>query len=316
MYYKLLTKRISKKNNKMEITNEILKETLQHVIVNYPFSTFPYITSHLNSTNAIKRLKSGNCIALCIAGQSYLMDKYNIVSYVIPASIPKFFQKSDYLHISHVALFVPQDKTLGYILDFAFYFKEPIIVHLNNYTDFFYGKMQNLYNKTEEHLKYKLNINNKRNVFNNYQEMPKNTKYIQICYLNNEPDCWNYYLREIINPDKSLTNFYIQLNSKPFFCMTDNNYDMKLYVKFLDDEIVQIKHYGEIIFEGNVGMIPINIMELIKPMINKHFNYDMPFYFNKVNPVHNYCFKDSRKTLKKQKRGKYNKNKSKKERRF
>merc|ERR1712093_853646 len=119
------------------------------------------------------------------------------------------FQKPNYLHISHVGLFIPQDKTLGYVLDFAFYFKEPIVVHFNNYTDTFYSKMQNLYNKTEENLKYMLKSFNKKQVYNKYQEIPKNTKYIHICYINDEPDCWNYYLREIINPDKSITNFYI-----------------------------------------------------------------------------------------------------------
>jgi len=316
MYYKLLTKNISKRRNKVDITNNILNETLRYIVENYPFSTFPYITSHLNSTNATKYLKSGNCVALCIAGQEYLKERYNITSYIIPASIPKFFQEPGYLHICHVGLFIPQDKSVGYILDFSFYFKEPIVINLNNYSDSFFCKMHNLYTGKEEHLKYKLNIYNKKQTFNKYQQLPKNTKYIEICYVNDLSDCWNYYLREIINPDKSITNFYIKLNRKPFLCITDSNYNFKLYIKFLDDEILQIKHYGDIIFKGSVYDIPPNIIELIRPMIDKHFNYNMPLYLNKVNSDQHFCFKDSRGTIKRVKRALYNKknkkNKSKK----
>ena len=304
MYYKLLSKAINKKKNKSEVTNDILNETLHHIIENFPFSTFPYICSHMNSSESSKHLKSGNCIALCMAGQNYLKEKYNIVSYIIPASVPKIFQKPGYLHISHVALFVPQDKTLGYILDFAFYFSEAIKVHLDNYTDDFYTKMQNIYENHEENLKYKLHILKKKKTFNNYQEFPKNTKYLEICYINDNPDCWNYYLREIINPDKAITNFYIQLNRKPFLCLVDNNYKIKLYIKFSDNNNVTIRHSDETIYDGNLDKIPHSIKGFMEPMINKYLNYDIPFYFNKLDPNGNHHFKDSRKSLKRSKKKK------------
>ena len=307
MYYKLLSKAINKKKNKKEISDNILNETLHNVIEHFPFSTFPYICSNMNSSESTKYFKSGNCIALCIAGQNYLKQNHNIVSYIIPASVPKMFQKPKYLHISHVALFVPQDKNLGFILDFAFYFNETIRVHLDNYTDEFYSKMQNIYKNQEQDLKYKLNILKKKTTFNNYQEFPKNTKYIKICYINDNPDCWNYYLREIINPDKAITNFYIQLNRKPFFCLVDNNYNMKLYIRVSDNDQATIRYSGEIIHDGKLDKIPNNIRQFIEPMIGKYLNYDVPFYFNNLNRDHSYHFKDSSKTLKRSKSGKKSK---------
>ena len=282
MYYKLLTKSLNGRQNNVEIKEDDLRETLQYVIENYPFSTFPYIISDVNSMNAQREFKSGNCIALCIAGQEYLEKKYDIKSYIIPASCPKKYQESEYLHICHVALFIPQDREKGYILDFAFYFKDPIEVELNNYSDNFKATMNQIYKGTEEHLRYKLNISKERQVFNEYQEFPKNTKYVEMCYESDNSDCWNYYLREILNPDESITNFFIKVNKRPFICISDKDSRLKLYIHYLDDNNIKIKDDGEEIYKGDVEEIPDDIREKIDPKLERYFKKSVPIYLRKM----------------------------------
>ena len=300
MYYKLLTKKIkfnNKNNNNKNITKDILVKTLRFIAVNYPFSTFPYIFLGLNSKKSFKHFKSGNCISLSMAGQNYLKNNYNIKSYLIPASIPKIFQSPGYLHISHVALYVPQNKYKGYILDFSFYFKEPIVADFNN-KDTIKCKMMNIYNGIEEDLQCNINTLQKKNIFNEYQIMPKNTIFINTYYTKDPSDSWNYYLREIINPDKAITNFYINIKKYPFLCILDENYNFKLYIKFIDDQTFLIKEYQNTIFQGNLFELSFHILNKIKPMINKFFNYNILSFLNKFNPNKLLFFKDSKKTKK------------------
>ena len=301
MYHKLLTKKIKfkqiNKNKNKNITNDILVETLQFVAVNYPFSTFPYILLGVNSKKSFKYFKSGNCISLSIAGQNYLKKKYNIKSFLIPASIPKIFQSPGYLHISHVALYIPQNKHKGYVLDFSFYFKEPMIVNFKN-NNTFNCKMMNIYHGIEEELQCNIGKFQKKNIFNEYQSMPKNTKFVNTYYNKDPSDSWNYYIREIINPDKAITNFYINIKKYPFLCILDENYNFKLYIKFIDDQTFLIKEYQNTIFQGNLFELSFDILNKIKPIIGKFFNYNILSFLNKFNPDKLLFFKDSKKTKK------------------
>ena len=316
MYYKLITKKIksTNKNKNKNVTKDILIETLRFVAVNYPFSTFPYIFLGINSKKSFKNFKSGNCISLSIAGQNYLKKKYNIKSYLIPASIPKIFQSPGYLHISHVALYIPQNKNKGFVLDFSFYFKEPINIDLKN-KNTSKCKMMNIYHGIEENLNCKLNKLQKKTTFNEYQTMPKNTKVINTCYTKNPSDNWNYYIREIINPDKAITNFYINIKKYPFLCVLDENYNFKLYIKFIDEQTFLIKENQNTIFEGNLFELSFEILNKIKPIIAKFFNYNILSFLNKFNPNQVLFFKDSKKTIKNKKKKKLKnkiKNKTKK----
>lgn len=301
MYYKMLTRKIKNKKNKTIITNEMLTDTLKHIAINYPFSTFPYIIAGFNSSKSAKYLSSGNCVALSIAGQKYLKNKYNIKSYLIPASIPKIFQDPDYLHICHVALYIPQNKNLAFILDFAFYFKTPIVINLNDLNKNISCKMMNTYHGIEENLSCKLHILEKKTKFNEYQTLFKNTKFIKTYYNKDPNDSWNYYIREIINPDKCITNFYIKIKKNPFLCVLDENYNFKLYIKFLDNQNFIIKKYQNTIFNGNLFELSFEILNKIKPIISKYFNYNVLTFLNKFNPYKNLFFKDYKKTKKKKK---------------
>ena len=133
MYNDLKIRKLDTNGNKEDLVNkEILSKVLKHIISTHPFSTFPYIVKNNNSYQAHKGLSSGNCIALSMATQDKLRSDHNINSTLIPATIPNRFKDPGYLDIAHVALYVPESRQRGYILDPAFYFKEPMEINNPN----------------------------------------------------------------------------------------------------------------------------------------------------------------------------------------
>ncbi len=209
MYYKLETKPFINKNvNYNKIINEnILKEALFTCLNNIAFSTFPYIVNKYNSKQSLVKTKSGNCIALSLFIKNYLKKNYNIISFLIPATIPKYLYLKGYLDISHVALCIPQNDNIYYILDPAFYFLTPLKININikQNNDIksmcIYSNNVNIIESSIEKINYKIK-------YNDYQSIPKNTYYCICNYDNNKNDKWKYILREIINPDKAITSFF------------------------------------------------------------------------------------------------------------
>ena len=61
-----------------------------------------------------------------------IKNNYGIVSYIVPASVPKIYQIENSPEICHVALLIPISTNSFYIIDPAFYFMEPILCDLNN----------------------------------------------------------------------------------------------------------------------------------------------------------------------------------------
>ena len=124
MYYDLKLKKIN--NQEQNISTKNIVTELAECYKKYAFSTFPYLIDEISSSEAIEKYNSGNCIALSIALKNKLKKKYNINSYLIPATIPKKYSRPGYLNISHVALLIPKKSDTYYIADPAFYFLNPI----------------------------------------------------------------------------------------------------------------------------------------------------------------------------------------------
>ena len=91
-----------------------------------------YILDDIDSYESIQKYNSANCIGISFFVQQKLKE-LDIISYLIPASIPKIYQMSGYLDISHVALFIPL-RGDSYIIDGSFYFLTPIKVNLGENT--------------------------------------------------------------------------------------------------------------------------------------------------------------------------------------
>ena len=104
-YHKLLTEQIPT-NISNNITEKHITKLLKPFYNNYSFSTLPYMINNYNSKQAITKLDSGNCIALCIQFK-HILKQHKIKSYIIPATIPNMYKKNEFLDISHVALAIP-----------------------------------------------------------------------------------------------------------------------------------------------------------------------------------------------------------------
>ena len=288
MYNDLKVRKLDTNGNKEDLVNkEILSKVLKHIISTHPFSTFPYIVKNNNSYQAHKGLSSGNCIALSMATQDKLRSDHNINSTLIPATIPNRFKDPGYLDIAHVALYVPESRQRGYILDPAFYFKEPMEINYNNSNNNNNNnnntcKMRNLYEGKDETIHYDIDKLMDKLILNKHQTLHGGTTYIEGSTDKDLTDKWRYYLTEIVNPDSAIGNYYINIKRNPFICIADDDYNMKLYIKFLDDNNMKIQKYGKTIYEGPPHKLDEYTYEHIRPIIQKYFGYQ-PLKFLRHN---------------------------------
>jgi len=282
MYFKLKTKPFINKIKKQNINEEMIIDALENTYKNTAFSTFPYLLYGMNSKNSIKNFKSGNCVGLSIYLKNYLKKKYNVNSFLIPASIPKKYSFPGYLDLAHVALAIPMDKKQIFIADVAFYFLNPIKSILNSkkkriiFSKNIYSKeySSNLRNYTSiEKIVCETKIRKIKKVFNKYQTIEKGTYYIE-CYTDDDSeDKWCYYLTEVINPDKAISTFFINLRNKPFICSNkmDRNgiCEMNIYLKCKDDNLFKLK-YDDIEEEDKLeNLNKSEILKLLKPFLKE-----------------------------------------------
>ena len=272
MYYPLKLKKFTSKNiNKKYIDHNLIEELMLKNMQECPYNTFPYIFGN-NSKQSQKKYNSGNCVAMSINLQN-MLKKHNIKSYLIPATIPKMYNSSDLLYVSHVALIIFVNENKAYIVDPAFYFLQPMKIDVNN-KNIDTIKWKNIYQGIEEDLKYKLNYVDEKYTYNKYQYIPKDIYSVET--YENEYDKWFYFLIEVINPDKAISSFHLTSKKYPFLAELDNNLNLKLYIKFTDKENIKIKYNNELIYTGYVNKIPDYISNLIHSdliyMLGKNYN--------------------------------------------
>ena len=245
MYHKIKLKEIE--NKYQNINSKKLMRALNYCYTQFAFSTFPYIYEELSSKDSLKRYNSGNCIALSISIKNYLKENYNINSYLIPASIPKKYSYDGYLKLSHVSLLIPKNKKIVYIVDPAFYFLNPIkskkdkikgiskVYSKNIYVEEYQDKPENY--RSIDKVIYEEGILSENEYLNNYQTVPKYTKYSEVNYTDDKFDKWRYYMIEILNPDQAISNFFINIIKKPFIVSTKIDKNgiccMDVYLKML-----------------------------------------------------------------------------------
>jgi hypothetical protein len=273
MYYnKLNTKPFLHKEINQTITPEILTEALKDTYLNTRFSTIPYHFYGLNSKQSIKKYKEGNCIALSMYLKEYLRKK-GFKSFLIPATIPYYIQHPDLLEISHVALAIPKNKNNTFIVDAAFYFIKPLHIqhnlkknkpiHIMNFSD----------NGLEE-----ISSNNKNfkqsKIYNYYQKLPRNTNYVS-CFNTKKPNIfWEYILRQIVNPDKSISSFFLQVKKDPFFLSTgykDGRCTMKTSLNlYQNNKYITIEENQVPQYSGYISDIPPDKKYLLQKVFEKY----------------------------------------------
>ena len=259
MYNTLFTKSFNTKiKPQYFITENILIDAFENCYRNCAFSTFTYVFHNFNSEESVDKTNSGNCISLSIYIQKYLFNKYNIISFLIPATIPNKYKTNGFLDISHVSLAVPLDETIIYVLDPAFYFFNPIkIDKLKMTCSTIFSKNIYKYEESENLKDYTtidiINscpyISNQDIIFNKYQTIPKYTYYVKSYFIDDIDDYWYYFLTEIINPDEAISSFFIPIKKDPFITTTilDNNGACKLhtYIKITNNSLHVIDEYGK-----------------------------------------------------------------------
>ena len=203
-----------------------------------------------------------------------------------------------YLDICHVALLVPQNKHKFFILDPAFYFLNPIQIDMNlNKT--YISLNKDIYQKeTKSNFKNYVSINKvygklinieNNNLFNKYQQLPKNTYAYQCNYSNSSNDKWKYFLVEILNPDKSITNFFLNIKKEPFIVTTilDKNgictsscilktKDKKIYIK--DKDFKQ-----EIFVISKTNEINQNFKKILRKFFSQDITNELQRYYQLKN---------------------------------
>lgn len=291
MYNKLILKKI--KGFFQNVNENMIIEALEESF-KYAFSIFPYVFNNLNSEEALIKFNSGNCISLSLAIKKYLKDKYNLDSYLIPATIPNKYKHPKYLDISHVGLAIPKSKSEFYIADSAFYFLNPILVKVNDlkskqlvFSKNIYShepsKVLTNYSTIEKIISQTFKYTEKK-IFNEYQCIPKNTYYSE-CYYNDDLlDKWKYFLIEICNPDEAISTFFINIKKKdPFIttCFGDKNgiCKQRYYISFRYNTI-RIQEYANKSKIINLDNIDENEIKYLEKKLFKYFKGNFMKYIN------------------------------------
>ena len=177
-YKELKTKNIKfiKQNINLDQINKLLLFFYQ----NFSFSTIGYYYN-MTSKQQIKKHFSGNCIAMS-NGLQYLLQKNNIKSYLIPATVPNIYKRKDLLQICHVALLIPINEYTFYIIDPSFYFLEPIIINLKNNQKCNKIKSKDVYQDVIDDVEYHLKFPQSY-LLNSYQNI--NNSFACKCYFSN-----------------------------------------------------------------------------------------------------------------------------------
>ena len=299
-YRKMKTKVIKNTNNKLNNTFKEIYEIIQSVILECyqkcAFSTLPYFTDKYNSLRSVNELNSGNCVSLSYFIKNKLKE-YSVNSYIVPATIPKLYQKSGYLSISHVALAIPFDNKI-LLIDPAFYFFNPAVFYYEEGISEQIIKNINIYSNDKTDIIANYSITDSKILFNEYQSIPKNTPTISCNFVNDvySNDIWHYYLREIKNPDEAISTFFINRNYK-FITTTrlsnDGYCEIDIYLKIHKNDtnptynILEVKKSNIVYFNDYVSNLTNdnikNINKLLKGFIKKDirrylFNKDQKLY--------------------------------------
>jgi hypothetical protein len=183
-----------------------------------------------DSKLAALKLKAGNCLSYSYYLQN-LLKKKGYKSYIISSKPPTQYMKKGYSHISHAAVALPFNN--GYIiLDPSIYIKVPIILYPNQSK---FVDMASPYIARYQVWKFTLqNINLNNISYPNKVFIPKKTPIVhghifEKNDLTRPTDYFKYYLREIINPDLSITKHTNHFDDRIFIASSTNAGDPLAY---------------------------------------------------------------------------------------
>ena len=291
---------LKKKINQLYVSEDKIIESLESCYKNCAFSTFPYIMHNLDSKDAIDKYNSGNCIGLSMYLKDYLKTKYNIISYLIPGTIPNKYKFEGYLDISHVVLAIPKNNNEIFIADPAFYFLNPIKVDLYNnspttvFAKEIYNTEKNQYLKdynTIDTIIANTRVLSKKTTFNKYQTIPEDTIVSEVYYKSDPYDKWTYFLKEIVNPDRAISDFFIGIRKDPFIMTTliDKNGICKGngYFNLNSNGFVKIAEKDNDRNTYHILNIPSKEINIAKKFTKKYFKGNFDNYLKRFKNKYN-----------------------------
>lgn len=271
--------RYKRRSHHQNIDVKELMKIMYNNHMRHPFSTLPYYAFGMNSIEAGHKLKSGNCIALSILFIEELA-KNGIKSYLIPATVPKEYQVEDLFPISHVAVAIPVTESTFYIVDMAFYFKVPLYIDLKKDSEGRYIEKipsASIYNNTERYVDVHYQGYVKTSFFNKWQKVKHDTIVVSCHYDDKLDDEWSYLITEVLNPDESIGNRYLEVKREPFITIIDENHNMLLYLKYNEwkpesnvPESIYCKYKDQQFNIRNENELPLHIRKEIKRLMVSH----------------------------------------------
>ena len=236
----------------IDLINDV-KECLSSCFHNMVFSKLPYYTDGKFSGNISNPRKSppdsrnsalsegkGNCLSYSY----YLKDcleKMGYRPYIISSKPPSQYSMPGYTRCSHVAVVLPY--STGFILmDPALYVQIPVVLE--------YGKQRSVsmvspYKENIQTWTFDL-VNNQENLhYDNKVVIPSQTPIVKCTsYINHDPtqkiDEFEYHIREIINPDLSITVHTNYCDERIFVASSDKEGNPIAYTCLdLDDMVMR-----------------------------------------------------------------------------
>lgn len=236
------------KLERQKTSTHVINELLYNVYNNVCFSTFPYLVyKESHSMSSINKYNSGNCIAFSYFIKTYLENNFNIKSYIIGASVPKFFKVEGTPHICHCAVLIPISEHEFYIIDCALYFLEPIYCDLRKQCQ---GdiKTSNVHNHEISMFSYALEKCESVYLDSKYdQRLCPNCMKLKCWFSDDSSQMWNYYLNELKNPDNNVGVSFLMHKPEPFLMYTifENGRVKMLYKLEYIDGLLNIKQYPD-----------------------------------------------------------------------
>jgi hypothetical protein len=174
------------------------------------FTRFPYYNTKFQCKHLALNHNEGNCVAFAYY-MKHLLSKHDIKGYIVGSKPPPKFARDGYREISHAAVIVPYEK--GFVLfDTSFYFNKAIL--LENITNYEVSHhFTNVYSKMKDKwtfivMKDKIVVKINDTFVNSY-----------------------YELKELLNPQKSITIHTNNADKVVFRCEIDRDFVSQLYYK-------------------------------------------------------------------------------------
>jgi hypothetical protein len=191
-------------------TITLFNKLAKHACKKMVFTRFPYYNTRLSCKTLALKHNEGNCVAFAYY-MKQLLNKHKIKSYIIGGKSPEKFSRPGYGEINHAAVIVPH--STGYILfDTAFYFHKAIVLdESNNFNDC--HQFKNVYSKQEDKWCFKV------------------LEHKIVVNINDHSTTAYYELKELLNPQKSITIHTNKADKTIFRCEINDDFTYKFYYK-------------------------------------------------------------------------------------